>query len=60
MKASRNATFNKVQISSATDKDQLTQKLNSILKKKQSIKKMMGKDNIEPKSQNQTLQTKMR
>ena len=60
MKAPRNATFNKVQISSATDKDQLTQKLNSILKKKQSIKKMMGKDNIEPKSQNQTLQTKMR
>ena len=39
MKASQNATFNKVQISSATDKDQLTKKLNSILKKNRVLRK---------------------
>ena len=63
MKALRNANFNKytstIQISSVTDKEQQTQKLNAILEKEQGMKKMMAKDNIELKAQNQTLQTKM-
>ena len=59
MKALRNANFNKLQISSATDKEQQIQKLNAILKKEQSMKKKMTKYNIELKSQKQTLQTKM-
>ena len=59
MKALRNANFNKLQISSATDKEQQIQKLNAILKKQQSMKKIMTKYNIELKSQKQTLQTKM-
>ena len=54
MKALRNANFNKIQISSATDKQQQMQKLNSILEKEQGMKKIMAKDNIEL-----TLQTKM-
>ena len=60
MKALRNANFNKIQISSATDKEQQIQKLNTILEKEQGMKKIMAKDNIELKAQNQTLQTKMR
>ena len=60
MKALRNANFDKIQISSATDKEQQIQKLNSILEKEQGMKKIMAKDNIELKAQNQTLQTKMR
>ena len=59
MKALRNANFNKIQISSATDKEQQIQKLNSILEKEQGMKKIMAKDNKELKGQNQTLQTKM-
>ena len=59
MKALRNANFNKLQISSATDKEQQIQKLHAILKKEQSMKKIMTKYNIELKSQKQTLQTKM-
>ena len=53
-------TSNKIQISSATDKEQQIQKLNSILEKEQVMKKIMAKDNIELKTQNQTLQKKMR
>ena len=60
MKALRNANFNKIQISSATDKEQQIQKLNSILEKEQSMKKIMPKDNIELNAQNQALQTKIR
>ena len=60
MKALGNANFYKIQISSATDKEQQIQKLNSILEKEQGMKKIMAKDNIELKAQNQTLQTKMR
>ena len=48
-----------MQIGSATDKKQQIQKLNSILEKEQGMKKIMAKDNIELKVQNQTLQTKM-
>ena len=59
MKALRNANFNKIQISSATDKEQQIQKLNTILEKEQGMKKIMAKDNIELKAQNQSLQTKM-
>ena len=59
MKALCNANFNKIQISSATDKEQEIQKLKSVLEKKQGMKKIMAKDNIELKVQNQTLQTKM-
>ena len=59
MKALCNANFNKIQISSATDKEQQIQKLKSVLEKKQGMKKIMAKDNIELKVQNQTLQTKM-
>ena len=59
MKALRNANFNKIQISSATDKEHQIQKLNTILEKEQGMKKIMAKDNIELKAQNQTLQTKM-
>ena len=58
MKALCNANFNKIQISSATDKEQQIQKLNTILEKEQGMKKIMAKDNIELKAQNQTLQTK--
>ena len=60
MKALRNANFNKIQISSATDKEQQIQKRNSIMEKEQCMKKIMAKDNIELKVQNQTLQKKMR
>ena len=60
MKALRTANFNKIQISSATDKEQQIQKLNTILEKEQGMKKIMAKDNIELKAQNQTLQTNMR
>ena len=59
MKALLNANFNKIQISSATDKEQQIQKLNTILEKEQGMKKIMAKGNIELKAQNQTLQTKM-
>ena len=47
MKALLNANFNKIQISSATDKEQQIQKLNSILEKEQCVKKIMAKDNTE-------------
>ena len=60
MEVLRNANFNKIQISSATDKEQQIQKLNSILEKEQGMKKIMAKDNIELKVQNQTLQARMR
>ena len=60
MKALRNANFNKIQISSATDKEHQIQKLNKILEKEQGMKKIMAKDNIELKAHNQTVQTKMR
>ena len=60
MKALGNANFYKIQISSATDKEQQIQKLNSILEKEQGMKKIMAKENIELIVQNQTLQTKMR
>ena len=59
MKALPNANFNKIQIRSETDKEQKIQKLNTILEKEQGMKKIMAKDNIELKAQNQTLQTKM-
>ena len=59
MKALRNANLNKIKISSATDKEQQIQKLNTILEKEQDMKKIMAKDNVELKAQNQTLQTKM-
>ena len=59
MKALRNANFNRTQISSVTDKEKQIQKLNSIPEKEQGMKKIMAKDNIELKAQNQTLQTKM-
>ena len=55
-----NAYFNKIQISTATDKKQQIKKLNLILEKEQGMKKIMAKDNIELKAQNQTLQKKMR
>ena len=60
MKALRNANFNKIQTSLATDKEQQIQKLNLILEKEHDMKKIMAKDNIELEVQNQTLQTKMR
>ena len=60
MKALRNANLDKIQISSATDKEQQIQKLNTILEKEQGMKKIMAKDNIELEGQNQTLQSKMR
>ena len=60
MKALRNSNFNKLEISSATYKEQQIQKLNNaILEKKQGMKKIMAKYNIELKSQNQILQAKM-
>ena len=59
MKALRNTNLNIIQISSATDKEQQIQKLNTILEKEQGMKKIMAKGNIELKAQNQTLQTKM-
>ena len=51
--------FNKIQISLVTDKEQQIQDLNTILEKEQGMKKIMTKDNMELKVQNQTLQTKM-
>ena len=59
MKALRNVNFNKIHITSAKDKEQQIQKLNSILEKDQGMK-IMAKDNIELKTQNRTLQTKTR
>ena len=50
MKALRNTNFNIIQISSATDKEQQIQKLNTILEKEQGMKKIMAKDNIELKA----------
>ena len=47
VKALRNANVNKIQISSATDKEQQIQKVNSMLEKEEGIKKIMAKDNIE-------------
>ena len=55
MKALRYASFNKIQISLATDKEQQVQKLNSILEKEQGMKKITAKNNIELKVQNQSL-----
>ena len=43
MKVLRNANFNKMQINSLIDKEQQIQKLNTILEKGQSMKKMMAK-----------------
>ena len=45
VKALHNANFNKMQISSATDKEQQIQKLNTILEKEQDMKKILVKDN---------------
>ena len=45
MKALCNANFDKIQISSATDKEQQIQKLNTILEKEQDMKKILVKDN---------------
>ena len=45
IKALRNANFNKIQISSVTVKEQQIQKLNKILEKEHSMKKIMAKDN---------------
>ena len=50
MKALRNTNFNKIQISSATNKEQQIQKLNSKLEKEQGTKKIMAKENIELKT----------
>ena len=47
VKALRNANVNKIQISSATDKEQQIQKVNSMLEKEEGMKKIMAKDNIE-------------
>ena len=47
MKALCNANFNKIQISSATDKEQQIHKLNTILEKEQGMKKIMTQDNID-------------
>ena len=58
MKALRKANFDKIKVSSATDKEQQIQKLNSILEKVQGMKKIITIDNIELKTQNQTLQKK--
>ena len=58
MKALRNTNFNKIQISAATDKEQQIQKLKTILEKEQGVKKIMAKDNMELKAQNQALQKK--
>ena len=48
-----------MQIRSAGNKEQQIQKLNTILEKEQGMKKIMAKDNIELKAQNQSLHTKM-
>ena len=45
MKALCNANFIKIQISSVTDKEQQIQKLNTILEKQHSMKKIMAKEN---------------
>ena len=58
MKALRNANFHKIHISSATDKEQQIQILNTILEKEQGMNKIRAKDNVELKAPNQTLQTK--
>ena len=47
LKALFNANFNKIQISSATDKEQQIHKLNTILEKEQGMKKIMTQDNID-------------
>ena len=47
MKALCNANFNKIQISSATDKEQQIHKLNTILEKEQGMQKIMTQDNID-------------
>ena len=39
MKALHNANFNKIQISKATEKEQQIQKLNSILEKKNRVRR---------------------
>ena len=57
IKALRKANFNKIQICSVKYKEQQIQKLNSVLKKEQVMKKIMGKDKIELNAQNQTQQT---
>ena len=43
VKALRNANFNKIQISSATDQEEKIQKLKAILKKEQGMKEIMTK-----------------
>ena len=58
MRALRNADFNKTKISAAIDMYEQIQKLNSILEKEQGVKKIITKDNIELKAQNQTLRIK--
>ena len=47
MRALRNANFKKIKISSAIDKEQQIQKLNTILVKEQGMKRIIAKDNIE-------------
>ena len=53
--ALRNANFNKMQISLVANKKQQIQKLNTILEKEQGMKKIMAKDTMELKAQNQNL-----
>ena len=52
MKTLCSANFNKIQISSMTDKEQQIQKPNTVLEKEQGLKKIMAKYNIELKAQN--------
>ena len=52
-------TLTKYKNQSATNKEQQIQKLNSVLEKGQSMKKIMVKHNIELKAHNWTLQTKI-
>ena len=60
MKTLCKVNFNKIQISTATDKETQLQKLNSTLKKEKIMKNIIPKDEIELKAQSQTLQTKPR
>ena len=49
-----------MQISLVADKNQQIQKIKTMLEKEQGMKKIMAKDTMELKAQNQALQTKMR
>ena len=60
MKVLCKANFNKIQISTAANKETQLQKLNSTLKKEKIMKNIIAKDDIELKGQSQTLHTKPR